>query len=75
MLPENHTDKIQPIDTGCGQKMNIWKKLLLWTDGWRKRTILRKWQQKDRRVLMTQWTGEAWTELKQNGDQVFNEVV
>lgn len=30
---------------------------------------------KDRQVLMTQRTGEAWTELKQNGNQVFNEVV
>jgi len=23
MLPENHTDKIQPIDTGCGRMMKV----------------------------------------------------
>ena len=22
-LPENHTDKIQPIDAGCGQMMKV----------------------------------------------------
>ena len=23
MIPENHMDKIQPVDTGCGQMMNL----------------------------------------------------
>ena len=32
MVPENHTNKIQPIDAGCGWMMKL-KLLLQWTDG------------------------------------------
>ena len=32
MLPENHTDKIQPIHAGCGQMMKL--KIAAATDSW-----------------------------------------
>ena len=32
MLPENHTDKIQHIDVGCGQMMKL--KIAAATDSW-----------------------------------------
>ena len=32
MLPENHTDKIQPIDAGCGQMMKL--KIAAATHSW-----------------------------------------
>ena len=66
LLPENHTDKVQPIDAGCGkllktrigQAMERWLEeddnLELWHD---------KISAKKRRVLMTKWTAEAWKEL------------
>ena len=69
MLPENHTDKIQLIDTGCGRMMKV--KIPAAMDRWLEtEDNLDKWHEKlsakDRRILMTQWTGEAWSELKEN---------
>ena len=72
MLPENHTDKIQPCDTGCGCKMKdkIGAAMETWLE---EENNLDKWQDrlsaKDRRILMTQWTGEAWSEL--SNDETF----
>ena len=60
MLLENHTDKIQPIDAGCGRMMR-WLEALDNLDKWHD-----KLSATDRRILMTQWTGEAWSELKEN---------
>lgn len=69
MLPENHTDKIQPNDAGCGQMMKV--KIADALDRWLEtEDNLCKWQDKlsakDKRILMTQWTGEAWSEFKEN---------
>ena len=71
MLPENHTDKIQPIDAGCGRMMKV--KIAAAMDRWLEiDDNLEKWHDrlsaKDRRILMTQWTGEAWSELKESKD-------
>ena len=66
MLPENHTDKILPIDTGCGRIMKgkIGAAMEKWLE---EEKNLDKWQNrlsaKDRTILMTQWTGEEWSEL------------
>ena len=69
LLPENHTDKVQPIDAGygkllktkIGEAMDIWlekgENLELWHD---------KLSAKKRRILMTKWTGKAWRELRQD---------
>ena len=69
LLPENHTDKVQPIDAGygkllktkIGEAMDIWldkgENLELWHD---------KLASKTRRILMTKWTGKAWRELRQD---------
>lgn len=69
MLPENHTDKIQPIDAGCGRMMKV--KISCAMDRWLEtEENLDKWHDKlsakDRWILMTRWTGEAWSELKEN---------
>jgi len=64
MLPENHTDKIQPVDAGCGQmmKVKIGEALERWLE---EKDNLEKWHDrlsaKERRILLTQWTGEAWS--------------
>ena len=69
ILPENHTDKIQFIDAGCGRmiKVNIAAAMDRWLEA---EDNLDKWHDKlsakERRILMTQWTGEGWTELKEN---------
>ena len=69
MLPENHTDKLQPIDAGCGRmmKLKIGAAMETWLE---EKDNLDKWQDKlsarERRILMTQWTGEAWSELCSN---------
>ena len=66
MLPENHTDKILPIDTGCGRIMKgkIGAAMEKWLE---EEKNLDKWQNrlsaKDRTILMTQWTEEEWSEL------------
>lgn len=67
--PENHTDKIQPIDAGCGRMMKV--KISCAMDRWLEtEENLDKWHDKlsakDRRILMTRWTEEAWSELKEN---------
>ena len=66
LVPENHTDKVQPIDAGygkmmkkkIGEQMEKWleeeKNLEMWHD-----SILAN----TRRVLMTKWAGAAWREL------------
>ena len=71
LLPENHTDKVQPIDAGIGklfktkvgEAMEKWleqdENLDLWHD---------KIGAKDRRILMTKWAGEAWKELSKDMD-------
>ena len=72
-LPENHTDKSSPLI----QDVVRWWKLRLvqqWKHGWKRRTCsLNKWHDrlsaKDRRILMTQWVGEAWSEL--SSDETF----
>ena len=56
MLPENHTDKIQPIDAGCGRMMKV--KIAAAMDRWLEiDDNLEKWHDrlsaKDRRKLMT----------------------
>ena len=62
MLPENHTDKIQSIDAGCGRMMKgkIGAAMETWLE---EENNLDKWQDrlsaKNRRILMNQWTGEA----------------
>ena len=66
MLPENHTDKIQPIDAGCGRMMKakIGAAMETWLE---EENSLDKWQDrlsaKNRRIVMNQWTGEAWSEF------------
>ena len=69
MVPENHTNKIQPNDAGCGWMMKV--KISTAMDRWPEtEDNLDKWHDqlsgKDRWILMTQWTGEAWSELKEN---------
>lgn len=59
MLPENQTDKIQPIDARCGQIMKV--KIIAAMETWLEEVNnLDKRQDrlsaKDRRILVTQWT-------------------
>ena len=66
MLPENHTDEIQPVDAGCGKMMKV--KIAAEMERWlEEEQNLEKWHDKlsarDRRILMTKWTAEAWREL------------
>ncbi|XP_028404065.1 tigger transposable element-derived protein 2-like [Dendronephthya gigantea] len=69
MLPENHTDKIQPVDAGCGKMMKV--KIAAEMERWlEEEQNLEKWHDKlsarERRILMTKWTAEAWRELSKN---------
>ena len=69
MLPENHTDEIQPVDAGCGKMMKV--KIAAEMERWlEEEHNLEKWHDKlsarDRRILMTKWTAEAWRELSKN---------
>jgi len=62
MLLENHTDKIQPIDAGCGRMMKV--KIGAAMETWlEEENNLDTWQDrlsaKDRRILLTQRTGES----------------
>eukprot|EP00794_Sanderia_malayensis_P014737 gene14737-16272_t len=72
MLPANYTDKVQPIDAGCGMMMKkkIGEAMERWLED---ETKLELWHDKisagRRRVLMTKWTGEAWREIRE--DQEF----
>lgn len=66
MLPENHTDKVQPIDAGCGKliKTKIGEEMERWLE---EDANLELWHDKlsakERRILMTKWTAAAWKEL------------
>ena len=69
MLPASHTDKVQPIDAGCG--MMIKEKISEAMERWL--TIeahLELWHNKItasmRRVVMTKWTGEASREIRED---------
>lgn len=72
LLPENYTDKVQPIDAGFGKqiKAKIGKAMEKWLeedknlDMWHDRLSA-----KQKRILMTQWTGEAWRKL--SSDKMF----
>ena len=72
LLPENHTDKVQPIDAGFGKQMKakIGEAMEEWLE---KDENLDMWHDsisaKNRRILMTQWTGEAWRKL--SSDKIF----
>ena len=72
MLPASHTDKVQPIDAGCGMmmKQKIGEAMERWLEN---KANLELWHDKISakmiRVLMTRWTGEAWQEI--NEDNVF----
>ena len=71
LLPANHTDKVQPIDAGCGRMMK--KKIGEAMEGWLEREEnLEMWHDKvsakTRRVLMTKWTAQAWREITQDQD-------
>ena len=65
ILPENHTDKIQPVDTGCGRimKVKIGEALVRWLE---EKDNLEKWHDrqsaKEWRMLVTQLTGEVWSQ-------------
>ena len=71
-LPENHTDKIQPIDAGFGKtfKTKIGEEMDKWLES---EDNLELWHDKlsarQRRTLMTKWAGAAWRELVK--DQAF----
>lgn len=66
LFPQNHTNKVQPIDAGCGKMMKTkigevmerWleedENLEMWHD---------KLSAKKRRILMTKWTAAASKEL------------
>ena len=77
MLPENHTDKIQPIDAGRGRLMKgkIGATMETWLE---EENNLDKWQDrlsaKDITILITQWTGEGWSESS-NDETFFREIV
>ena len=68
LLPENHTDKVQPKDAGFGKQvkakigeaMEEWLEEDMWHDSL---------SAKQRRILMTQWTGKAWRKL--SSDKMF----
>ena len=63
LLPENHTDKVQPIDAGYGKMMKkkIGEQMEKWLE---EEKNLEMWHDsipaKTRRVLMTKWAGAAW---------------
>ena len=66
LLPDNNTDKVQPIDAGFGRmiKQKIGEAMQIWLE---KDENLEMWHNKisakERRILMTQWAGHAWREL------------
>ena len=69
MLPASNTDKVQPIDAGCGmmikkkigEAMERWLTVEAHLELWHNKTTARM-----RRVLMTKWTGEAWREIRED---------
>ena len=72
LLPENHTDKVQPIDAGFGKQMKakIGEAMEEWLE---EDENLDMWHDslsaKQRRILMTQWTGKARRKL--SSDKMF----
>ena len=66
LLSDNHTDKVQPVYAGFGKamKQKIGEAMQIWLE---KEENLEMWHgkisAKDRRILMTQWTGHGWREL------------
>ena len=72
LLPENHTHKLQPIDAGFGKQMKakIGEAMEKWLE---EDENLDVWHYslsvKQRRILMTQWTGEEWRKL--SSDKMF----
>ena len=66
-MPQNQTDKVQLIDAGVGWMM---KKKIGEEMGRRLEIAdnIDKWHDKisakERRILMTSWTGQAWEELQ-----------
>ena len=72
LLPENHTDKVQPIDAGFGKQMKakIGEAMEEWLE---EDENLDMWHDslsaKQRRILVTQWTGKAWRKL--SSDKMF----
>ena len=76
MLPENHTDKIQPIDAGCGPMMKgeIGAAMEIWLEEEINDKRQDRLSAKDRRILMTQWTGEAWSDFSKD-EIFFQEIV
>ena len=71
LLPDNHTDKVRPVDAGFGRmmKQKIGEAMQMWLE---KEENLEMWHDKisakNRRILMTQWTGHAWRELVSKPD-------
>ena len=71
LLPENHTDKIQPIDAGFGKmlKIKIGQEMDKWLE---EKDNLELWHDKitarQRRILMTKWAGAAWRVLVKDRD-------
>ena len=72
LLPENHTDKIQPLDAGFGKmyKTKIGEEMDKWLET---EVNLELWHDKlsarQRSILMTKWACAAWRELTK--DQAF----
>lgn len=66
LLPENHTDKIQPIDAGFGKmfKTKMGEEMDKWLES---NDNLEQWHDKlsarQRRILMTKWAGASWRKL------------
>lgn len=71
LLPENHTDKIQPIDAGFGKmfKTKMGEEMDKWLES---EDNLEQWHDKlsarQRRILMTKWAGAAWRKLIEDQD-------
>ena len=72
LLPENHRDKVQPIDAGFGKqtKAKIGEEKEKWLE---EDENLDMWHDslsaKQRMIVMTQWSGEAWRKL--SSDKMF----
>ena len=67
LLPESQTDKVQPVDAGFGIQMK--SALNKWLEN---EEDLEKWHDKmsakERRILMTKCTGEAWDDMSKRKD-------
>ena len=73
LLPENHTDKVQPIDAGYGKmiKKKIGEQMEKWLEKEENLEMLHDGiPAKTRRVLMTKWAGKAWREMSSDEDFV-----